>query len=248
MLKVVNIKKTFNGTVVLDGVNFEILEGDRFMIIGRSGGGKSVLLRIILGLIKPDSGEVWYKGQNIVTLSERKLAPLRRDMGMVFQNGALFDFMTVEENVAFALREKGGMSEKEIKKEVSELLERLLLKGQEKKMPSELSGGMRKRVAVARAVIAKPKIIFFDEPTAGLDPIASSELNALICSLNKEFNVTTVIVTHDMEAVRQLGITVAMLYNGKIYSIGTPQEFESSKDPVIRNFVHGIIESEVRCN
>ncbi|KIE58202.1 ABC transporter [Methylacidiphilum kamchatkense Kam1] len=248
MLKVVNIKKTFNGTVVLDGVNFEVLEGDRFMIIGRSGGGKSVLLRIILGLIKPDSGEVWYKGQNIVTLSERKLAPLRRDMGMVFQNGALFDFMTVEENVAFALREKGGMSEKEIKKEVSELLERLLLKGQEKKMPSELSGGMRKRVAVARAVIAKPKIIFFDEPTAGLDPIASSELNALICSLNKEFNVTTVIVTHDMEAVRQLGITVAMLYNGKIYRIGTPQEFEASKDPVIRNFVHGIIESEVRCN
>ncbi|CAI9085379.1 ABC transporter ATP-binding protein [Candidatus Methylacidiphilum fumarolicum] len=248
MLKVVNIKKTFNGTVVLDGVNFEILEGDRFMIIGRSGGGKSVLLRIILGLIKPDSGEVWYKGQNIVMLSERKLAPLRRDMGMVFQNGALFDFMTVEENVAFALREKGGMSEKEIKKEVSELLERLLLKGQEKKMPSELSGGMRKRVAVARAVIAKPKIIFFDEPTAGLDPIASSELNALICSLNKEFNVTTVIVTHDMEAVRQLGITVAMLYNGKIYRIGTPQEFETSMDPVIRNFVHGIIESEARCN
>ncbi|QSR89169.1 ATP-binding cassette domain-containing protein [Methylacidiphilum caldifontis] len=248
MLKVINVRKSFNGITVLDGVNLEIPKGDRFMIIGRSGGGKSVLLRIILGLIKPDSGEVWYNEKNLVELSERKLAPIRRDMGMVFQNGALFDFMTVEENVAFALREKGGMSEKEIKKEVSEILERLLLKGQEQKMPSELSGGMKKRVAVARAVIAKPKIIFFDEPTAGLDPIAASELNALICSLNKDFNVTTVVVTHDMEAVRQLGRTVAMLYNGKIYSVGTPEEFAASKDPVIRNFVYGIIESEVRCN
>ncbi len=241
VLRLVEVTKALGNQRVLEGVSLEVQPHERLCIVGRSGAGKSVLLRLILGLIKPDSGEIWYGETNLVPLSERALAPLRSEMGMVFQNGALFDFMTVEDNVAFVLRER-RLPESEIHQRVSRILERLFLKGHEKKMPAELSGGMRKRVALARAIVSRPKLIFYDEPTAGLDPIGSTEITDLIRCLNVEFGATTIVVTHDMRSVEQIAHQVAFLHAGRIYKVCSPEEFLSSKEPVVRAFVHGLVE------
>jgi len=210
------------------------------VIIGRSGGGKSVLLKHILGLMQPDAGQVWFRDIDIVKLSEEQLVPLRKETGMLFQNGALFDSLTVGENVAFPLRERGNVNEDEIRNEVVRALKIVDLPKQENKWPSELSGGMRKRVALARAAIARPALMLYDEPTSGLDPIVSDSINKLMVRLGEELKMTSVIVTHDMVSARQVGDRIAMLHEGRIYCVDEPHVVLESEDPVVKRFVNGI--------
>jgi phospholipid/cholesterol/gamma-HCH transport system ATP-binding protein len=210
------------------------------VIIGRSGGGKSVLLKHIIGLFQPDAGEVLIDGEDIGPMNERELLRVRSKFGMLFQGAALFDSMTVAENVAFAFRRNKKMSEAEIKRKVAEALEVVDLPGTENKKPSELSGGMRKRVGLARAIIYQPQIVLYDEPTTGLDPIVSDSIDKLIMRVNARFKVTSVVVTHDMRSARRVGQRILMLHEKKIYVTGTPDEIFSSTDPVVRKFIDGV--------
>jgi len=222
------------------GLDLTVNDDESLVLIGRSGTGKSVTLKSIIGLLKPDKGEVLIDGENIVSMKEKKLIPFRRKMGMLFQNAALFDSMSVEENVAFSLREDRRMKDKEIKEKVAEALEAVDLAGQQSKMPAELSGGMKKRVGLARAVIGHPKIMLYDEPTAGLDPIVADSINKLIVRVCEKYKVTAITVTHDMTSAYAIADRIAMLYNGQIYFQGTPEEIQKSSDPIIYDFVNGI--------
>jgi len=244
MIEVRNLTKSFNGHPVLDGVSFRIENGESVAIIGRSGGGKSVLLKHLIGLIKPDSGEVLVAGENIVPMDERQLLRVRRKFGMVFQGAALFDSMTVAENVAFGLRRHEHLTEAEIARQVSATLEVVDLPGLEDKQPAELSGGMRKRVGLARAVIYEPQIVLYDEPTTGLDPIVSDSIDQLIMRAHRRLKVTTVVVTHDMRTARRVGQRVMLLHEHRIYATGTPEEFFNSTDPVVRQFVDGVADTK----
>ncbi len=239
-MRIVGVEKKLGRQQVLRGVNLEIREGERMVIIGRSGGGKSVLLKHIIALMSPDAGQIWFRGKDLVQLSEQDIVPLRKETGMLFQNGALFDSLSVGENVAFPLREKGGIPEKEIQSEVERALKIVDLPNQAHKWPSELSGGMRKRVALARAAIAKPALMLYDEPTSGLDPVVSDSINKLMVRLGNELNMTSVIVTHDMVSAREVGDRIAMLYEGRIYAVDQPPAILESKDPIIHRFVNGI--------
>jgi phospholipid/cholesterol/gamma-HCH transport system ATP-binding protein len=240
MLRLVDVHKKLGKQHVLRGVSLEIHEGENMVIIGRSGGGKSVLLRHIMGLWHPDSGEVWFNGDQISAMQEEEIVPLRKKMGMLFQNGALFDSLSVGENVAFSLREEGRLGEDEIQKEVAQALKVVDLPGQEGKMPSELSGGMRKRVALARAAIARPQLMMYDEPTSGLDPVISDSINKLIVRLGEQLEMTAIIVTHDMVSAYEIADRIALLHEGKIYCVDTPEKIQESKDPVVERFVKGI--------
>jgi phospholipid/cholesterol/gamma-HCH transport system ATP-binding protein len=240
IVRLVGVEKKLGRQRVLRGVNLEIRQGERMVIIGRSGGGKSVLLKHILGLMKPDRGEVWFRDKDLVKLNEEQLVPLRKETGMLFQNGALFDSLTVAENVAFPLREKGNVKEEDIRSEVVRALKIVDLPGQENKWPSELSGGMRKRVALARAAIARPALMLYDEPTSGLDPVVSDSINKLMIRLGHELKMTSVIVTHDMVSAREVGDRIAMLHEGKIYIVDEPQVVLESEDPIVKRFVNGI--------
>jgi phospholipid/cholesterol/gamma-HCH transport system ATP-binding protein len=240
MIEVRELQKSFGAQKVLDGVSFRIENGESVVIIGRSGGGKSVLLKHLIGLIQPDAGEVLIDGENIGPLNERQLLRVRRKFGMVFQGAALFDSMSVAENVAFGLRRHEHFSEAEIARRVSETLEMVDLPGTENKNPDELSGGMRKRVGLARAIIYEPQIVLYDEPTTGLDPIVSDSIDQLMIRVRDHLKVTTVLVTHDMRTARRVGQRVLMLHNKKIYASGAPEEFFASKDPVVRQFVDGV--------
>jgi len=240
LVRLVGVEKRLGRQKVLRGVNLEIREGERMVIIGRSGGGKSVLLKHIIGLMQPDAGEVWFRDHDLANLSEEELVPLRKETGMLFQNGALFDSLTVGENVAFPLREKGGIKEDEIQSEVERALKIVDLPKQEHKMPSELSGGMRKRVALARAAIAKPALMLYDEPTSGLDPVVADSINKLMVRLGMELNMTSVIVTHDMVSAREVGDRIAMLHEGRIYCVDEPAVVLESQDPIVKRFVNGI--------
>ncbi len=242
MIEVRDLKKKFGPLPVLQGVNFTIKSGEAITIIGVSGGGKSVLLKHLVGLVTPDSGEVLIDGQNIAGMDERELLPIRRKFGMLFQGAALFDSMTVEENVAFVLNREGKMSPAEIAERVAEVLEMVGLAGIEKKKPAELSGGMRKRVGLARAVIYRPQILLYDEPTTGLDPIASDTIDQLIIRVVQKLSVTSIAVTHDMRSARRIGQRILMLHQGRIYADKTPEEIFKSQDPVIYRFVNGISE------
>ena len=242
MIRLVNLHKSIQRQPILRGVDLTIEDGERLVVIGRSGGGKSVLLKHILGLMRPDSGEVWYDAINITNLDEPRLTPLRREMGMVFQNGALFDSMTVGENVAFSFTERQSHTQAEVVEKVAEALAMVGLKGQGHKMPSDLSGGMRKRAALARAAITRPKVMLYDEPTAGLDPVMSDSINKLILRLSLEQKATAIIVTHDMVSAFELADRIAFLHEGKIYSLMTPKELREATDPVIHNFINGISE------
>jgi phospholipid/cholesterol/gamma-HCH transport system ATP-binding protein len=210
------------------------------VIIGRSGGGKSVLLKHILGLMRPDAGQIWFRDKDLAQLGEEEMVPLRRETGMLFQNGALFDSLTVGENVAFPLREHTDSDEKHIQSEVARALKIVDLPNQEHKWPSELSGGMRKRVALARAAIAKPALMLYDEPTSGLDPVVADSINKLMVRLGDELNMTSVIVTHDMISAREVGDRIAMLHEGKIYCVDEPEVVLESQDPIVKRFVNGI--------
>jgi phospholipid/cholesterol/gamma-HCH transport system ATP-binding protein len=239
MIEVRDLKKSFGENCVLDGVNFRVEKGESAVIIGRSGGGKSVLLKHLIALLKPDAGEVLIDGQNIIPLDERQLLPVRHKFGMLFQGAALFDSMTVAENVGFAFRRDRSLPQPEVQKKVADVLEMVDLPGTEEKKPAELSGGMRKRVGLARAIIYNPQIILYDEPTTGLDPIASDSIDKLILRVRDKFDVTTVVVTHDMRSARRLGQRIMMLHERKIYASGTPDEIFLSKDPVVRDFIEG---------
>ncbi len=239
MINITGIKKSFDDKVVLNGIDLTIREGESHVIIGKSGCGKSVLLKIIIALIKPDAGEVLIENENIFEVSEKRLYEIRRKFGFLFQNAALFDSMTVEENVKLPLVENGfNFTEKEIKQKVAEMLELVGLPDTEQLKPSELSGGMQKRVGLARALITKPKYILYDEPTTGLDPIMSDSIDALIKDLNDRLDVTSVVVTHDMFSVKNVAEKISMIHEGKIYFTGTFDEIMSSQDPIIQRFIN----------
>ncbi len=240
MIEVRDLKKNFGAQRVLAGVNFRIENGESVAIVGRSGGGKSVLLKLIIGLIKPDGGEVLIDGESIVPMNERQLLRVRHKFGMVFQGAALFDSMTVAENVAFPLRREGNCNETDITNRVARALEVVDLPGTQNKKPAELSGGMRKRVGIARAIIYEPQIVLYDEPTTGLDPIVSDSIDKLMMRVRDELKVTTVVVTHDMRTARRVGNRVLMLHDKKIYASGKPEEFFDSQDPIVRQFVDGV--------
>ena len=240
MIEVRDLKKSFGPQPILDGVTFKIEEGESLVIMGRSGGGKSVLLKHIIGLLQPDSGAVLIDGEDITHMNERNLIRVRSKFGMVFQGAALFDSMNVAENVAFAFRRERKFTEKEIAIKVAEALDMVELPGVEKKKPSELSGGMRKRVGLARAIIYHPSILLYDEPTTGLDPIVSDSIDKLIMRVTDRMKVTTVVVTHDMRSARRVGHRIVMLHNKKIYVTGTPEDIFASADPVVQQFINGV--------
>jgi phospholipid/cholesterol/gamma-HCH transport system ATP-binding protein len=248
MIEVRQLKKSFGTQTVLDGVDLRIGSGESVVIIGRSGGGKSVLLKHIIALLQPDSGDVLIDGESIVRLNERQLLRIREKFGMVFQGAALFDSMSVAENVAFPLvRKKKKYTAGEIEKRVAQALDMVDLPGTQKKNPAELSGGMRKRVGLARAIIYEPQIILYDEPTTGLDPIVSDSIDKLIIRVRDHFKVTSVVVTHDMRSARRVGNHVFMLHEKKIYAHGTPEELFASQDPIVRQFIDGVADAK-DCN
>jgi phospholipid/cholesterol/gamma-HCH transport system ATP-binding protein len=224
---------------ILRGFSLDIFKGETLVLLGKSGGGKSVFLRHLIGLMKPISGQIHFEGQDVAKLNERELEPVRKKIGMLFQDGALFDSMTVYDNVAFPLRERGERDEKLITRKVHDALALVNMNGHEKKMPVNLSGGMRKRVALARAIISPPDVILYDEPTAGLDPIVSDSINKLIRRLQKQLSVTSIVVTHDMISCYHIADRVALLNEGKRYFYGTPDDLRATQDPIIRNFVDG---------
>lgn len=240
MIEARDLRKNFGPQVVLDGVSFVIEKGESVVIIGRSGGGKSVLIKHLIGLLKPESGRVFVEGEDITDMNERALLRVRRRFGMVFQGAALFDSMTIEDNVAFALRRLHGLSEAEISRKVTEALEMVDLPGVQDKKPSELSGGMRKRVGLARAIVYEPEIVLYDEPTTGLDPIVADSIDQLLMRVRDRLHVTTVVVTHDMRTARRVGNRILMLHNKKIHASGTPEEIFNSEDPVVKQFINGV--------
>lgn len=240
MIEVRDLKKSFGSNTVLDGVSFRIEKGESVVIIGRSGGGKSVLLKHLIGLLQPDAGQVLIEGENIVPMNERELLRVRHKFGMLFQGAALFDSMTVAENVGFAFRQDRSLPESEVRAKVANVLEMVDLPGTEEKKPSELSGGMRKRVGLARAIIYKPEIVLYDEPTTGLDPIVSDSIDKLMLRVRDRLDVTSVVVTHDMRSARRVGQRILMLHDKKIHATGTPEEIFNSQDPIVRRFIEGV--------
>jgi len=238
MIEIKNLKKKFGDKDVLNGVNLIIEKGKTLVIIGRSGCGKSVLLKHIIGLLKPDEGSVIIEGKDISKMNEKEIYEIRKQFGFQFQGAALFDSMDVEENIGLALKENTNMSKKEISEIVSEKLELVGLPNIEKMKPSDLSGGMKKRVSLARSLTTNPEYILYDEPTTGLDPVMSDQIDDLIKELATKLNVTSVVVTHDIFSVYDVADTVAMMHEGKIYFKGTPKELTETKDQLIRDFLN----------
>jgi phospholipid/cholesterol/gamma-HCH transport system ATP-binding protein len=245
MIAVRGLTKKIGRQEILRGIDLTVARGETLGIIGRSGGGKSVLLKHIIGLMQPDAGEIWIEGENIIGLSERKLAAIRQKVGILFQGGALFDSMTVEENIAFPLREAGERDPKIIRERVKEMLEVIELEGEQRKMPVNLSGGMKKRVGLARSIIRRPSCILYDEPTSGLDPVVSDSINRLIRRLQERFRITSIVVTHDMKSAFHVADHIAYLHEGRIYFDGKPKELEVSSDPLIQDFLLGRSEREL---
>ena len=239
MIEIRELTKRFNGNLVLDSLNLEVETGETKVIIGRSGCGKSVLLKHIVGLLYPESGTVLVDNQDISKLNEKKMNQLHMKIGMIFQGGALFDSLLVWENVGFVLREYSTLKEKEIRERVKEALSLVNLYDAEDKMPAELSGGMKKRVAIARALCVRPQIILYDEPTTGVDPITADAINVLIDELHDKLKVTSIVVTHDMRSAYKVADKIAMLYKGKIIAEGTPDEIRYTHDSIVHQFITG---------
>jgi len=239
MISLQNLYKSFDTKQVLRDMSLDIERGETVVIVGGSGTGKSVTLKHIIGLLKPDQGRVIVDGQDVTAMKEVELNEFRRRFGMSFQEGALFDSMSVFENIAFPLRRHTKMKEQEIRDRVEECLEDVHLHGVEKKRPSELSGGMRRRVGFARAISLKPEILLFDEPTTGLDPVISDVIAELICEMDLKLGTTTVTITHDMKVAFKIADRVAMLYKGTIIESGTPEDFQRSTNPIVQQFIEG---------
>lgn len=239
MITVRGLMKKFGEQEILRGIDLEVATGETLAIIGRSGGGKSVLLKHIVGLMEPDAGEIWIQGQNIIRMSERQLGEIRKKVGILFQGGALFDSMTVEENIAFPLREAGERDPKVLRPKVAEMLEVMEMEGHGDKMPENLSGGMKKRVGLARSIIRRPSCVLYDEPTSGLDPVVADSINRLIRRLQHRFGMTSIVVTHDMKNAFDVADRIAYLHEGRIYFHGTSAELQQSSDPLIQDFLLG---------
>ncbi len=240
MIKIENVSMSFGDKKVLDSINLEIKDGETLAIIGGSGSGKSTLLRLMIGLDHPTGGKIWLGDKDIAHMPEKELDQLRLHMGMVFQYSALFDSMTVGDNVAFGLREHTDYSEEKIAEIVKEKLEVVGLPGTENMMPGELSGGMKKRVSLARAIAFGPEIIFYDEPSSGLDPIMTDKIDELIISTQKRLGVTSVVVTHDMDSAIHIADRIAMIYEGKLIAVDTVDNFRRIEDPRVKAFLRGL--------
>jgi phospholipid/cholesterol/gamma-HCH transport system ATP-binding protein len=245
MINVKGLVKRIGAQEILRGVDLEVSHGETLAIIGRSGGGKSVLLKHLIGLMRPDDGEIWIEGENIIGMSERRLASIRQKVGILFQGSALFDSMTVAENIAFPLREAGERDAKVLRTKVSEMLEIMDMPGQEDKMPVNLSGGMKKRVGLARSIVRQPSCILYDEPTSGLDPVVSDSINRLIRRLQRRFGVTSIVVTHDMKNAFHVADRIAYLHEGRIRFHGTSEELRLSNDRTLQDFLHGRSEEQL---
>ncbi|MFB3886330.1 MAG: ABC transporter ATP-binding protein [Thermodesulfobacteriota bacterium] len=245
-LRVVDLHKSFGEKQVLKGCDLEVRQGESMVVIGGSGSGKTVLIRCIIGLIQPDEGKVYVDGVEITSLDERELNQVRKKFGMLFQGGALFDSMKIWENVGFGLQQHTQQSEEEIRKVSSEKLRLVGLKDIEDLMPSELSGGMKKRVSLARAIAMEPEILLYDEPTTGLDPIMADAINELIVQMREKLHVTSIAITHDMKSAYRIADRIAMLYQGKIIEVGTPEEIKNSSHPIVRQFIEGRSEGPIK--
>ncbi len=246
MIEIRNLKKSFNGKAVLRNIDLDIPKSQSHIIIGRSGSGKSVLLKHIIGLIRPEGGQIFVDGEEICGLSNHDLYRVRRKFGMLFQGAALFDSMTVEANIALGVREHRMFSESEIKKLVAERLEMVGLPGIQNMRPAELSGGMKKRVGLARALMMNPEFVLFDEPTTGLDPIMADAINDLIIYCTKQLRVTSIVVTHDMVSAYKVGDLISMLHDGEMIFTGTPDEVRHTTNPVVKQFVEGKAEGPLQ--
>ncbi len=236
MIKIINVTKVFGKKVALNNINLEIADGETLAIIGGSGSGKSTLLRLMIGLIKPTSGEIWIGDDEISHFDEKEMMRVRLKMGMVFQYSALFDSMTVGENVAFGLVEHTNFSAEKIQDVVREKLRQVGLEGVENRMPNELSGGMKKRVSLARAIAFGPEIIFYDEPSSGLDPIMTNKIDELIIETQRALKVTSIVVTHDMVSACRIADRIAMVYNGDLIAVDTPERFKKIQDDRVKEF------------
>lgn len=239
MIRITDLRKSFGNEEVYNGLNLTIPDGEITVILGRSGAGKSVLLKHIIGLMKPDGGKIFVNGDEITSMTEKELNGVRVHFGMLFQDGALFDSLSVWENIAFPLVERERLPKKEIRARVARRIEEVELTGMEDKMPSELSGGMKKRVGLARALVTDPNIVLFDEPTSGLDPITETSIIELIRKTHNLKKITYVIISHNIRFTLAVADKIAMLYKGKIYAEGTPVQFQKSKDPLISGYVSG---------
>ena len=239
MIRIENVYKSFSDKLVLKGVNFSVSKGETFLIIGRSGAGKTVLLKNIIGLLSPDSGKIFIDGTDITKLNKKELEKVRLQFGLVFQSSALFDFLTIEENVGFFLYQHTRLSKNEISKNVKKTLALVGLEGIEKLYPYELSGGMRKRVAIARAIIYNPKIIIYDEPTTGIDPIAVDKVVALIEDLHSRLAITSLVVTHDLEVGLKIADRLAFLLGGRVIFEGNKQDLDTTEDQRLIQFLKG---------
>lgn len=246
MIKIINLHKSFGGNKVLQGINLEIRKGENMVIIGQSGSGKSVLIKHLIGLMKPDRGEIYVDGVEITRLKRSKLYKIRKKFGMLFQSAALFDSMTVAENVKFGLDRYTNLTESEKKKRVSQALEMVGLKNTGDLMPHELSGGMKKRVGLARAISYNPEIMLYDEPSTGIDPIRADAINDLIVNLKKEMGVTSIVITHDMTGTFKVADRISMLYKGVIIETGTPEEIKKNSNPIVQQFIKGIAEGPIQ--
>jgi len=237
VIEVKDLKKSFGSKKVLRGIDLNVMKGESIAVIGASGTGKSVLIKHIIGLLKPDSGQIMVDGIDVVKLGQAELNSFRARFGMLFQGGALFDSLTVFENVAFPLRNRTQMKEKEIRIRVSELLELTEMTGWENRWPTELSGGMKKRIGLSRALAIEPQFMLYDEPTTGLDPVMGGIIDHLITKMRDLLNVTSITITHDMRSASRIANRIAMLYKGKVIQVGTPDEIMNSSIPEVREFV-----------
>jgi len=245
VIEIIDLHKSFDDNHVLRGINLEVKRGESLVIIGGSGSGKSVLLKHIIGLMRPDQGRVIIDSIDLATLDEDGLNEIRKKFGMLFQSAALFDSMRVWENVGFGLRRHTNLTDEEIREIAIQKLNMVGLVGVEDLMPSELSGGMRKRVGLARAIAMEPEILLYDEPTTGLDPIMADAINDLIIKMRETLSITSVAITHDMKSAYKIADTIAMLYNGVIIEKGTPDEIRNSDNPVVRQFIEGRAEGPI---
>lgn len=239
MIRIVDLHKAFGRKKVLQGVNLDLKQGETLAVIGQSGSGKSVLIKHIIGILRPDKGQIFVDGVEITSLKDDELHKITRRFGMLFQGVALFDSMTVAQNVSFGLERYTDFSKERIQELVAESLDKVGLKGCEGLMPQELSGGMRKRVGLARAIAYRPDIILYDEPSTGIDPIRADAINDLINMMKREMNVSTIVITHDIVSAYKVADRIAMLYEGKIVEAAAPEEIRNSKNPVIQQFIHG---------
>ena len=245
MIEIINLEKSFDGLKVLQGVNVTISEGEVMAIIGKSGCGKSVLLKHVIGLIKPDKGNILINGTDMTQLAGKDLDTIRGKLGMLFQSGALFDSLTVYGNVAFPLKEKTKLSKKEIRDKVLQALDDVGLRGMGNKYPAEISGGMKKRVGLARALITEPSIVLFDEPSTGLDPIILNSIHRLIMKTHKKYGFTGLIISHEIPEIFEVADKVAMLHNGIIVESGTSEEIKNSSNPIVKQFITGSLNGPI---